>query len=181
MLSRLFFPDRAKRARAADIAYHDLNLASRTPTLFLEGGISDTMDGRFHAVALHSAVLLPELERRKPEGPKLSQAIYKRIFDGFDAALREEGVGDASIARKIRKMGEEFFGLGQSIQEALASTDPPDSLASVLRRNNICSHSGEMLIAKHLQVLDQHLRTLADDTLLAGQSCMASIHKSSVL
>ncbi|MEQ9316294.1 MAG: ubiquinol-cytochrome C chaperone family protein [Henriciella sp.] len=181
MLSRLFFPDRAKRARAASDLFHDLNQAARNPALFLKGRIPDTMDGRFHAIALHSAILLPELERRKPVGPKVSEAVYKRIFDGFDAALREEGVGDASIARKIRKMGEEFFGLGQSVQEALASADPSDSLAGVLRRNDICPQTGETVIARHLQTLDQYLKALNDDALIAGQARMASIHKSSVL
>ncbi|MGB3624475.1 MAG: ubiquinol-cytochrome C chaperone family protein [Henriciella sp.] len=180
MLSKLFFPERAGRHRTASALYHDLNSAARKPWLFIEGGIPDTIEGRFHAVALHAALLLPELERRKPEGPKHSEAVYIMIFDGFDAALREKGVGDASIARRIRKMGETFFGLGQSIQAALKEADAPKALRDVLRRNAICEPSAQPLVASYLQTAHEKLGNLADDELLNGRSGLASVDKSSV-
>lgn len=180
MLTRLFFPERTRRYRTAADLYHELITSARYPWLFLEAGIPDTLDGRFHAVAIHAALLLPELERRKPEGPKLSEIVYKKIFDGFDAALREEGVGDASIARKIRKMGEEFFGLGQSIQAALSSADRIEQIKDVLGRNEICAPQGQQALANYLDAAATTLGNADDQALLTGKVTFPGTHKSSV-
>ena len=110
---------------------------ARTPELYEAGLLTDSLEGRFHGIALYAALVFPVLEAGGAEGKAVSASLNTQIFDAFDAALRETGVGDASIARKIRKMGEEFFGIGLSVNEAARSNDQEGGLAEVLARNHI--------------------------------------------
>jgi cytochrome b pre-mRNA-processing protein 3 len=87
--------------------------AALSPEAYVAGVVPDDMDHRVQMVGLHAAVLVWQLTRRPEKAlQRLPQLIHTRVFDGFDASLRETGVGDASIARKVRKLGEHYYGLG---------------------------------------------------------------------
>ncbi|MEM5517551.1 ubiquinol-cytochrome C chaperone family protein [Henriciella sp. AS95] len=139
--------------------------------------MSDTLDDRFIAIALHASVLLPELEARGKRGKALSKAVYRRVFDGLDAGLRETGVGDASIARKVRKFGERFFGLGRAIQEAIGMDDPETAVESVLIRNQIGTEASRRTLARYIIAVAQDLSARSHDELLSGHSGLADAGK----
>ena len=90
------------------------------------------------------------------------------LFSDFDHALRENGVGDASIARRIRKMGEEFYGLAKAIDEALDAGAPQKEIAAVLQRNVQPDHDKAMALADYLLPLSEQVDDLSDATALAG-------------
>lgn len=136
-------------------AYRSLLEEARNPWLFLEGGIEDSLDGRFKALALVSGLLFTKLGSRGPEGERLAARLYERTFDDLDAGLRETGVGDASIARKVRKYGESFFGIGQAVRDTLKSSDPLSQLEELLVRNAVCA-------PEHTRILGTHLLSVAD-------------------
>ncbi|MEL7231876.1 MAG: ubiquinol-cytochrome C chaperone family protein, partial [Pseudomonadota bacterium] len=95
--------------------YDAIMAKARDPRPFQIGAVDDTLEGRFAMVSLVSTLVLRALRDVGPEGRELADGVYREVFSGFDYGLREEGVGDSSIARKIRKMGEEFFGLARSL------------------------------------------------------------------
>ena len=97
---------------------------ARSPEPYLKGWISDTIYGRFHMVALVATLAMRRLRAEGREGQALSKAFSEMLFSDFDHALRENGVGDSSIARRIRKMGEEFYGLAKAIDVALEMGGP---------------------------------------------------------
>jgi cytochrome b pre-mRNA-processing protein 3 len=105
---------------------------ARAPELFTACGIPDTLDGRFDALALHAALTIDRL-RREPDGEALAQAFFDAMFRHLDLTLREIGVQDLGVGRRIKIMAEGLHGRALAYRKALAG--PADELHEVLRRN----------------------------------------------
>ena len=105
---------------------------ARAPELFEACGIPDTLDGRFDALALHAALTIDRL-RREPDGEALAQAFFDTMFRHLDLTLREIGVQDLGVGRRIKIMAEGLHGRALAYRAALAGGPP--SLGDVLRRN----------------------------------------------
>jgi cytochrome b pre-mRNA-processing protein 3 len=105
---------------------------ARAPELFEACGIPDSLDGRFDALALHAALMIERL-RREPDGEALAQAFFDAMFRHLDLTLREIGVQDLGVGRRIKVMAEGLHGRALAYRAALAGSPPP--LVEVLRRN----------------------------------------------
>ena len=106
---------------------------ARTHELYEACGIPDTLDGRFDALALHAALVIDRL-RHEPDGEALSQAFFNAMFRHLDLTLREIGVQDLGVGRRIKIMAEGFHGRALAYRAALAGAGPTP-LVEVLRRN----------------------------------------------
>ncbi len=107
--------------------------ASRRPALFGDGRISDTLEGRFELVALNAALALIRL-RADPQAAPLAQEFTDRLFSSIDAGLREAGVGDTAVPKRMRKLAGDFYGRLDAYSSALATGDGP-AMAAALTRN----------------------------------------------
>jgi cytochrome b pre-mRNA-processing protein 3 len=105
---------------------------SRTPELFESCGIPDNLYGRFDSLSLHAALMIDRL-RREPDGDTLAQSFFDAMFRHLDLTLREIGVQDLGVGRRIKIMAEGLHGRALAYREALAGGPTP--LAEVLRRN----------------------------------------------
>jgi len=145
-----------------------VNAAAREPEPFLRGWITDTVYGRFNMVALVATLAMRRMRETGSDGRALSQTFSELLFSDFDHALRENGVGDSSIARRIRKMGEEFFGLAKAVDTALAEGGPKQALAKVIQRN--IQHDAEKAeaLAAYLIDLNVNVEDLSDEQVRAG-------------
>jgi cytochrome b pre-mRNA-processing protein 3 len=108
--------------------------AARDPLFYLQLGVPDTLDGRFDLVGLHVSLLIRHLRRRPAPGPALAQAVFDAMFSDMDVNLREMGVGDLSVGKRVRAMWEAFHGRATAYEAALADADP-NTLADALARN----------------------------------------------
>ena len=106
---------------------------ARQPALYLGYGVPDTLDGRFDSLALHAALVIDRL-RREPDGEALSQAFFDAMFHHLDLTLREIGIQDLGVGRRIKIMAEGLHGRALAYREAL-NGGGPTPLAEVLRRN----------------------------------------------
>ncbi|MEQ8405293.1 MAG: ubiquinol-cytochrome C chaperone family protein [Oceanicaulis sp.] len=132
MFARLFRKDPMK-ARAGEV-YDAVVRAARKPGLYGPQGAPDTVDGRFDLITAHAILLFRRLRGEGEAAGELSQLVFDRMFDDFDAALREMGTGDLSVGKKIREMGEAFYGRAKAYEEALNAGDE-HALAVVIERN----------------------------------------------
>jgi cytochrome b pre-mRNA-processing protein 3 len=105
---------------------------SRAPELFEACAIPDTLDGRFDSLALHAALVIDRL-RREPDGEQLAQGFFDAMFRHLDLTLREIGVQDLGVGRRIKIMAEGLHGRALAYRTALAGDQA--ALAEVLRRN----------------------------------------------
>ncbi|WP_323761179.1 ubiquinol-cytochrome C chaperone family protein [Maricaulis sp.] len=133
MLDRLF-GKKPEKTRAEALYRHIVTVA-REPDLYAGLGVPDTVEGRFEMIVLHCALVVLQLQALdKDEARKLSQALFDTMFDDFDAGMREMGVGDSGVGKKIRFMAEGFYGRAEALRQA-ANEDDPAGLQTVLARN----------------------------------------------
>jgi cytochrome b pre-mRNA-processing protein 3 len=125
---------RGRYERAGFALYAAAVAAARSPFLYQSLGVADTLDGRFDLVCLHAVLLVRRLKREPEPGPDLAQAVFDAMFSDMDISLREMGVGDLSVGRRVRAMWEAFNGRALSYDTALAAGDD-GALESALVRN----------------------------------------------
>ncbi len=131
---------------------------ARAPELFEQCGIPDTLDGRFDALALHASLAIGRLQR-EPDGEVLAQAFFDAMFRHLDLTLREIGVQDLGVGRRIKIMAEGFHGRALALKQALAGGGQ-ESLAEVLRRN---AYGGTPKpAAQAVERLEAHVRAEAE-------------------
>ncbi len=125
---------RGRHERTGFELYGAAVAAARDPFLYTALGVPDTLDGRFDMVGLHTFLLIQRLKGDEGPGPALAQAVFDAMFSDMDVNLREMGVGDLSIGRKVRTMWEAFHGRSVAYASAIASCDMA-ALDAALARN----------------------------------------------
>lgn len=115
---------------------------SRNPAFFRDHGVADTVEGRFEMVALHMFLVLHRLKEESAERRELGQALVNLMFFDLDRGLRELGVADTKVPRRIKKMGAAFYGRVKAYDEALAGGEPRQ-LEQALLRNLLGRLDGE--------------------------------------
>jgi len=133
ILGRLGARDRPAKLAARRL-YSGAVAQARAPALYAVMGIADSPEGRFEALTLHVLLLL---ERLKLDGPRLDK-LWQGVFDIYvrdlDGALREMGVGDLSVGRKMKRLGEAFYGRAKAFEHAFASLPDRGPLREVVGR-----------------------------------------------
>jgi cytochrome b pre-mRNA-processing protein 3 len=119
---------------AVHAVYNAIVAQSRQPQFYAEWGVPDTVTGRFDMICLHLALLFRRLRSERREVAEFSQAVFDLFFKDMDRSLREMGVGDMAVPKKIQKMGAVFYGLLASLSSALDMNDREEA-AAVLARN----------------------------------------------
>lgn len=114
-------------------AYNFIVAQSRQPRFYADWGVPDTVTGRFDMISLHLALLLRRLKADESAAP-FGQQLIDLFFSDMDRSLREMGVGDLSVPKKMRKMGEVFYGTVASLDDSLGSSDA-GALVTMLNKN----------------------------------------------
>jgi cytochrome b pre-mRNA-processing protein 3 len=105
---------------------------AREPLFYRDLGVPDTVNGRFDLLVLHLWMVLQRL-RPMEGGSSLSQALFDRFCDDMDANLREMGVGDLTVPKRMQAFGEAFYGRVAAYDLASAAGEEP--LAQALCKN----------------------------------------------
>ena len=113
--------------------YLSLVAQARQPGFYLQCGVPDTVDGRFDMILLHAFLVLRRLKRDQSRTADLAQALFDMMFADMDRNLREMGVGDLAVGRRIKAMAAAFYGRIAAYQAGLDAGDPV--LAEALKRN----------------------------------------------
>jgi cytochrome b pre-mRNA-processing protein 3 len=127
---------RARRANRnlIDQFHGKIVAAARRPALYADLGVPDTFEGRFEMVTLHAGLVMRRLMNLSGTGAELAHELADSVFRHFDVALRETGLGDIAVAKRLKRMAEAFYGRNKAYGEGL---DEPgsDRLAAALARN----------------------------------------------
>jgi cytochrome b pre-mRNA-processing protein 3 len=159
-----------KRNRwAIDRLHHSIQNQALRPDFYFEGGARDNFSGRFEMTSLHAALMFRRLRAAGAAGKDLAQETFDALFDGFDEALRDIGTGDLSVGKKIRKMGEAFYGRAKAYDEALAPGAPDGALADALGRNLGLDQSQCERFARYVRLVEHTLQRHENAQLLSGE------------
>ncbi len=127
MLKGLF----QRKLAPAEALYAAIVAAARQQKFYAQWNVPDTVDGRFDMITLHMFAVLNRL--REQPGLKISQDLVDVFFADMDSALREMGVGDLTVGKKVRKMAESFYGRLDAYRTTLAQPEP--ALSQAIARN----------------------------------------------
>lgn len=154
---------RTKTPDTAYTAYTALVEQARQPVFYINSVVPDTLDGRFDMIVMHVVLVFRRLNTGDSEAKAFGQHIFDIFIQDMDRSLREIGVGDVSIPKKMKKVGRSYYGRSEVYQDALERRDA-DALAAAIDRNIFTDEANGP--ASH-SLADYMMR--ADD-MLVGQS-----------
>lgn len=115
---------------------------ARRPAFYAQMGAPDTVEGRFELYTLHVALVLRRLKGQGPQATETAQALFDAYVRQLDDALREMGVGDLSVGKKMRKLGEAFYGRVRHYDDALTALPDRAPLEAMLARTVLMGETG---------------------------------------
>ena len=166
-----FFRPRVTLAMGQKL-YAGVVTQARSPVLYEAYGVPDTVEGRFELYTAHVFLLLDRLRGQGGRASETSQALFDTYLAALDDALREMGVGDLSVGKKMRKLGEAFYGRVKSYESAFAALPQTDHLQALLGRTVYAQGGGEN-VAKLAEYVLRQRSVLTEqklEVLLEGQA-----------
>jgi cytochrome b pre-mRNA-processing protein 3 len=153
-------PLRRNRRDAKIIAslYGAIVAQGRLPAFYESYGVADTVNGRFEMIVLHMVLALRRLNGGSADLRRLGQGVFDTFCSDMDANLRELGVGDLTVPRRMRGIGEAFYGR-QSAYGAALTVDNCKLLAAALARNVFGSRAAGQAerLASYARLASLHL------------------------
>jgi cytochrome b pre-mRNA-processing protein 3 len=172
---------RSVHDRKIHVLYGMIVAQARSGVFYTNYGIPDTLEGRFELIVLHLVLVLRRLGRDSANiqafgGRRRSATLGQLLFDAFcrdlDANLREMGVGDMAVPRRMRRFGEAFYGRQGAYQAALEADDPK-ALENALARNIFERDGvdpGVIRLAKYTRAAAAQLEGVDIDTLVSSET-----------
>jgi cytochrome b pre-mRNA-processing protein 3 len=162
---------RAPDHRSMALLYGAIVAQARSPAFYADYGVPDTVEGRFDLIVLHLVLLLRRIGQIG-DGP--GRELGQRLFDTFcrdlDDNLREMGVGDLTVPKRMRRFAEAFYGRQTAYLAALAAADGRD-FENALARNIFQgegAEDGATRLAGYARAAIRELDAQADRDLIRG-------------
>jgi cytochrome b pre-mRNA-processing protein 3 len=114
--------------------YGSIVAQARQPALYAGLGVPDTLDGRFDMLVLHLVLVLRRLRGAGERAGARAQALVDLFTADMDRSLREMGVGDLTVPKRVKTMAEAFYGRLEAYVAALDAGDAA-ALEAALARN----------------------------------------------
>lgn len=151
-------------------------LASREPVLYTDGGVPDTVEGRLDCIALHAFLLFRRMIDQ-PGWDELGTELSTEIVADFDRSLREMGIGDMSIGKKVKKTSQVFFHRFDAYWGAVSGADGAEPLEKLLPRTifqgNAVSEPELTRMIAYIDAQHAYLSALDPEDILKGQVAFA--------
>jgi len=151
--------------------YSTIIEAGRQPLLYSSWGVPDTPIGRYEAISLHMILFLHRTRSATPAVQELAQDVLDEFFLELDHSIRELGVGDAGVPKRMKKLGKMFYGRMRPYWTAL-DAHKGDALADAVMRN-IAPENHESLnsdaLATYMMAGAAQLENVSDEMLLRGE------------
>ncbi|MEE8438947.1 MAG: ubiquinol-cytochrome C chaperone family protein [Micropepsaceae bacterium] len=150
--------------------YRAISAQARSPEFYTRFAVPDTIDGRFDLLALHGFLAMKVLKGCGKTGERIGTHLATSIFESLEEALRELGVGDIGISRRIKAMADAFYGRLAVYSAAEGESEMRDALIRNLYRGDNNRDFEALLLARYmLQSLESLTRPGSESALLQGE------------
>lgn len=180
MLKRIFGLAARSNRNITAAVYSAIVAAARQPGFYAALGVPDTPLGRYEMLSVHLFLFLHRFKGFGGAEGALAQEVADSFVTDVDDSLRQLGIGDMGIGKRVRKLTRMFYGRAASYGEACEARDRV-ALAAALHRN-ILPEAGEWAGAERLAdyVLEsvEHLAGQPNAAMLSGRIEFLEIEKT---
>jgi cytochrome b pre-mRNA-processing protein 3 len=141
---------------AADRLHAAIAGRARDPVFHMAFEVPDTIDGRFDLFALHAFLIMERLKEQQGSADVATQ-LATAIFAGFENALRDLGVGDFGLSRRIKAMANAFYGRLEAYAAAKDEKAFADALVRNLYRSEEHQRGRAEILARYVTSARRHL------------------------
>ncbi len=171
MIWNLFKQNKSNQA-LVEKQYAEITGSARTPVFYETMGVPDTVMGRFEMISLHLFLYLRRTGKAGDAPKALAQDVVDAFFEDVDHSIRELGIGDMGVPKRMKKLAKMFYGRVTSYSQALDAGDS-QALTEALRRN-IHPESGDdapsmQALSDWMTATAQRLEHVPDEALAAGK------------
>ncbi len=138
--------------------------AALAPELYRHGGIEDSFEGRFESLTLHAFLTMRRLNGLPAPAPEMAQELVDRTFTGIEHTLRQIGISDVAVPKKMKALAGSFLGRVEAYDAAFVAGDQVALRAALSR--NVLSGGDAALLGDYAEAAAAHLASLSLDRLL---------------
>lgn len=173
MLNRLISLFAGKQHNPAAVAlYRCIVEQARQPDFYTRHGVPDSLDGRFDMIVLHTFLIMRRLRTIASQAAdQLSQDLFDLLFADMDSNLREIGVGDLGVGKRVKKMAQAFYGRVEAYEAGLLATDDAiltDALTRNLYGTTQPALPNQLAMAAYMRAAEARLADQPEAKILAG-------------
>ena len=168
MFARFFRGDRKPEGSASDL-YGAIVTQARSPVFYAHLGVPDTVTGRFEMVVLHSVLVIDRLKRAGVAGKARGQEVFDAFCRDMDQSLRELGFGDQAVPKRMKRLGEGFYGRAEAYARSFGDRA---GIVAAIGRNVFADAPGPSAadaLAAYAMDATEKLTSIDDGDLLAGR------------
>jgi cytochrome b pre-mRNA-processing protein 3 len=160
---------RRRKNTDAKRLYGSIVAQARLPVFYQGLGVPDTLEGRFLVLSLHLFAVLHRLKADGAGAVKLAQDLADRFTADMETVLREIGIGDLAIPKKVRGLAASSAGLLKAYEQALPAGK--GAVATVIAKAfpGGPSEAASRLLAHYLTDVVAQLQAQDFAALAAGQ------------
>lgn len=168
----------ALRGTATEL-YGSVVTQARNPAFYSEMGIPDTLEGRYEMVVMHMALVLERLRTEGDDGIALSRETIETFVADMDGSMRELGVGDLTVPKKVKSAAAGLYARADAYRQALIQEGARAGASGVLdvaiARFALGSETADdrsARLARYYRAVTVALARLASAEVLAGRMPM---------
>jgi cytochrome b pre-mRNA-processing protein 3 len=170
---------RGSKDQAVTRIYDLIVEQSRRPEFYRDLGVADSLDGRFDMLSLHAMLVMRRLKANPEGGGEIGQALFDHMFTDMDLSLREIGVGDLSVGKKVKQMSSAFLGRVVAYENGLADMESDTELVGALIRNVYRDEAPDEVVserlASYVRKADKALENLPLNVIHSGEKVFADL------
>ncbi|MDO6963784.1 ubiquinol-cytochrome C chaperone family protein [Rhizobium alvei] len=166
------FRKNSRNQEIVERQYAVLTAAAREPELYRSYAVPDTVIGRFEMLSTVLILYFRRTQSASDSSKALAQSIVEAFFEDIDHSMRELGISDHGVPKRMKKFASMFYGRGDSYGRALDSGDLVE-LEAALRRNFHPENADPALsmqkLAHYMLEIEANLKTVPDDVVARGE------------
>lgn len=179
MIFRLFRKNKVNQAIMVR-QYGILTTAARAPAFFETMNVPDTVMGRFEMLSVALILYFRRTASAGDDVKAIAQDLVEAFFEDLDHSMRELGIGDNGVPKRMKKLAGMFYGRLDSYARALESDDKI-ALEAALRRNIHPENADEALsmhrLAHYMLRAEEELKTVPESILRNGEAHLAGMEQ----
>lgn len=165
-----FFSRRSRDRATIEGLYGAIVAQARDPAFYADYGAPDTVEGRFDLIVLHLVLVIRRMRAGGQDAQDFAQGVFDCFCRDMEHNLREMGVSDLGVPKRMRAIGESFYGRAASYEAALAQ-EASSPLEEAVARNifGVAAAPGAARMADYARRADSMLASQPLAEIIAGK------------